>query len=134
MTSVAIRRLPTRRAWSTHSAPDRACAVTTPKRNLRVDMSTPFICTRDVCCATRDGLRRGRLSQRSVSARLRTFGGGGRFIDIAGEMTMAEPLTLALVGSVILSEGVKFLYAQAGDALKRWRPRKEARTTDSAAA
>jgi hypothetical protein len=39
---------------------------------------------------------------------------------------MPEPITLAVVGSALLSEGVKFLYSQAGDILKRWRERKEA--------
>ena len=38
---------------------------------------------------------------------------------------MAEPLTLALVGTVVLTEGIKFLYAQAGEALKRWQARKQ---------
>jgi len=38
---------------------------------------------------------------------------------------MAEPLTLALVGGVVLTEGIKFLYAQAGEALKRWQARKQ---------
>jgi hypothetical protein len=45
---------------------------------------------------------------------------------------MAEPLTLALVGSMILTEGIKFLYAQAGDALKRWRERKDKQAQGSA--
>ena len=38
---------------------------------------------------------------------------------------MAEPLTLAAVGAVVLNEGVKFLYNQAGEVLKRWRERKK---------
>jgi hypothetical protein len=37
---------------------------------------------------------------------------------------MAEPITLALLGSVMLTEGIKFLYGQAGEVLKRWRERK----------
>jgi hypothetical protein len=37
---------------------------------------------------------------------------------------MPEPFTLALVGSVVLTEGIKFLYTQAGEVLKRWRERK----------
>lgn len=40
---------------------------------------------------------------------------------------MADPFTLAGVGAVALAEGIKFLYRQAGDALKRWRQRKDAR-------
>jgi hypothetical protein len=38
---------------------------------------------------------------------------------------MSEPLTLAAVGVVILTEGVKFLYGQAAEALKRWREHPE---------
>ena len=37
---------------------------------------------------------------------------------------MVEPITLAAVGAVALNEGVKFLYAQAGEILKRRRDRK----------
>lgn len=32
-----------------------------------------------------------------------------------------EPISLGLIGGVALTEGVKFLYAQVGDLLKRWR-------------
>ena len=39
---------------------------------------------------------------------------------------MADPLTLTAVGAVVLTEGIKFLYQQAGEVLKRWRERKEA--------
>jgi hypothetical protein len=42
---------------------------------------------------------------------------------------MADPLTLAAVGAVALTEGIKFLYGQAGEALKRWRERKAAKAT-----
>jgi len=40
---------------------------------------------------------------------------------------MSDPatLTLAGVGAIALKEGVKFLYGQAGEILKRWRDRKE---------
>jgi hypothetical protein len=37
---------------------------------------------------------------------------------------MVEPFTLAAVGAVALTEGVKFLYGQAGELLKRYRERK----------
>jgi hypothetical protein len=37
---------------------------------------------------------------------------------------MADPFTLASVGSLVLSEGVKFLFSEAGDLLRRWRDRK----------
>lgn len=39
---------------------------------------------------------------------------------------MADPFTLGAVGAVVLTEGIKFLYGQAGEALKRWRERKAA--------
>lgn len=45
---------------------------------------------------------------------------------------MADPLTLAGVGVWALSEGVKFLFQEAGEALKLWRAGKAAR--DAAAA
>ncbi len=32
-----------------------------------------------------------------------------------------DPITMAGVGSVALTEGIKFLYGQAGEALRRWR-------------
>jgi hypothetical protein len=38
---------------------------------------------------------------------------------------MADPLTLSAVGAVVLTEGIKFLYGQAGELLKRRRERKE---------
>jgi hypothetical protein len=40
---------------------------------------------------------------------------------------MPEPVTLtaAAIGAVALTEGIKFLYGQAGELLKRWRERKE---------
>jgi hypothetical protein len=41
-------------------------------------------------------------------------------------MAMADPLTLSVVGAVVLTEGVKFLYAQAGEALKRLMERRRA--------
>lgn len=39
---------------------------------------------------------------------------------------MADPLTLTAVGAAALVEGIRFLYGQAGEALKRWRERKAA--------
>ena len=42
---------------------------------------------------------------------------------------MADPFTLTAVGAVALAEGIKFLYGQAGEALKRWRERKSAGKT-----
>jgi hypothetical protein len=42
---------------------------------------------------------------------------------------MADPLTLAVLGTVAATEGVKFLYSQASDVLTAWRERRaEART------
>ncbi|OXM59540.1 hypothetical protein [Amycolatopsis vastitatis] len=46
---------------------------------------------------------------------------------------MNDPLTLAAVGALALTEGIKFLYTQAGEALKRWRERKGAKTTEPVA-
>jgi hypothetical protein len=44
---------------------------------------------------------------------------------------MPEPITITL-GAVALTEGVKFLYGQAGELLKRWRERRDAvKTTPS---
>jgi hypothetical protein len=37
---------------------------------------------------------------------------------------MPEPITLAVVGAVALTEGIKFLYGQAGELIKWWRERK----------
>jgi hypothetical protein len=37
---------------------------------------------------------------------------------------VSDPFTLAAAGSAVLTEGIKFLYAQAGEALKAWRARK----------
>ena len=36
-----------------------------------------------------------------------------------------EPITLAVVGATALTEGVKFLYSQAGEAIKWWRERRD---------
>jgi hypothetical protein len=44
---------------------------------------------------------------------------------------MAELLTLAAVGTVVLTEGIKFLYGQAGEVLKRWRER-QGKATEAA--
>jgi hypothetical protein len=37
---------------------------------------------------------------------------------------MADPLTLGLLGGVVATEGIKFLYGQASELLKAWRARK----------
>jgi len=39
---------------------------------------------------------------------------------------MPEPLTLAVLGSAALTEGITFLYAQAGEAIKRYHENKKA--------
>jgi hypothetical protein len=41
-----------------------------------------------------------------------------------GRRTM-DPITLTGVGAVVISEGVKFLYGQAGELLKSWRNRRQ---------
>ncbi|HUC21988.1 MAG TPA: hypothetical protein VMA73_04720 [Streptosporangiaceae bacterium] len=38
---------------------------------------------------------------------------------------MADPFSAAALGGVVLSEGIKFLYKQAGEVLKRWRERRD---------
>ncbi len=38
-----------------------------------------------------------------------------------------EPVTLAAIGGTVLAEGVKFLYAQAGDLIRYWRERRDAK-------
>jgi hypothetical protein len=46
---------------------------------------------------------------------------------------MPEPVTLtaASIGAVALTEGIKFLYGQAGELLKSWRARKERAEAES---
>jgi len=38
---------------------------------------------------------------------------------------MADPFSAAALGGVVLTEGIKFLYRQAGEVLKRWRERRD---------
>ena len=38
---------------------------------------------------------------------------------------MVDPLTLSAIGVVAITDGIKFLYGQAGEILKRWRERKD---------
>jgi hypothetical protein len=38
---------------------------------------------------------------------------------------LADPLTLGALGAVALTEGIKFLYGQAGEVLKRWHERRD---------
>jgi hypothetical protein len=47
---------------------------------------------------------------------------------------MVDPLSLAALGAVALTEGVKFLYGQATELLKRRRERRDAAKKDEAAA
>ncbi len=46
---------------------------------------------------------------------------------------MPEPATLtaAAIGAAVLTEGIKFLYAQAGEVLKRWRERRDGASGDA---
>jgi hypothetical protein len=39
---------------------------------------------------------------------------------------MADPFTLAAIGGVALTQGISFLYTQAGELIKRWRGHKDA--------
>src|SRR4051794_32229217 len=41
---------------------------------------------------------------------------------------MVDPLSATAIGAVVLTEGIKFLYNQAGELLKRYRERKEGAT------
>ncbi len=47
---------------------------------------------------------------------------------------MPDPVTLAAVGGFALTEGIKFLYGQAGEALKHWQERKKAKAAAAAEA
>jgi hypothetical protein len=38
-----------------------------------------------------------------------------------GARSMADPFTLAAVGAVALTQRIKFLYQQAGEAINRWQ-------------
>src|SRR5438874_12120865 len=46
---------------------------------------------------------------------------------------MPDPFTIAAVGGIVLTEGVKFLYAQASDIIKRWHDRRSKEKTASEA-
>lgn len=39
---------------------------------------------------------------------------------------MTDPFTAGAIGAVVLAEGVKFVYAQAGELIKHWRERRRA--------
>jgi hypothetical protein len=41
------------------------------------------------------------------------------------EVAVADPFSSAALGGVVLTEGIKFLYQQAGEVLKRWREQRE---------
>jgi hypothetical protein len=45
---------------------------------------------------------------------------------------MSDPSSLSTVETAVLSEGVKFLYGQAGELLRRWRERREKPELDAA--
>jgi hypothetical protein len=42
-----------------------------------------------------------------------------------------EPVTLTMIGGTVLTEGVKFLYAQAGDLIRYWRERRDAKAGET---
>ena len=46
---------------------------------------------------------------------------------------VVEPLSWAALGALATTEGVKFLYGQATEVLKRWRERSAGRETEAAA-
>jgi hypothetical protein len=45
---------------------------------------------------------------------------------------MIDPISLSAIGAVAITEGIKFLYGQASDILKRWSDRREAEKSASA--
>ena len=47
-----------------------------------------------------------------------------------GGLPMADPFSAAALGGVVLTEGIKFLYKQAGEVLARWRQRRDKGGTD----
>src|SRR5689334_19397449 len=44
---------------------------------------------------------------------------------------MADPFTLGAIGALALTEGIKFLYTQAGALIDSWRKRREEKATDA---
>jgi hypothetical protein len=44
---------------------------------------------------------------------------------------MVEPFSLAAIGALAATEGIKFLYGQATEVLKRWRDRKAGKETEA---
>jgi hypothetical protein len=46
---------------------------------------------------------------------------------------MAEPFSVAAVGALAVTEGIKFLYGQAAEVLKRWRDRKAGKESEARA-
>jgi hypothetical protein len=45
---------------------------------------------------------------------------------------MGEPFSLAAIGAVALTEGIKFLYGQTGDLIKRWQERRTRKVAGNA--
>jgi hypothetical protein len=45
---------------------------------------------------------------------------------------MVDPITLSALGAVVITEGIKFFYGQAGEVLKRWRERKSSASKNAA--
>jgi hypothetical protein len=45
---------------------------------------------------------------------------------------MVEPFSLSAIGALAATEGIKFLYAQATEVLKRWRGRKAGKEAEAA--
>jgi len=44
---------------------------------------------------------------------------------------MVDPFSMAALGAVAATEGIKFLYGQAAEVLKRWRDRKAGKDTEA---
>ncbi|MDM0030117.1 hypothetical protein QTI27_36800 [Variovorax sp. J31P216] len=67
-----------------------------------------------------------RVRRRAISARLKSAP--------KERANMAEPLTIAVVSTAVVTEGIKFLYGQAAEVIKRWRERRDAVPTVAAEA
>lgn len=49
-------------------------------------------------------------------------------------MCMTDPLSAAALGAIAITQGIKFLYEQAGEVLKRWRERRDPGTVTAGSA
>lgn len=71
--------------------------------------------TRDVICLSVDAMEAGVAKLTGIAWPWQKGWG----------LPMADPFSAAALVGVVLTEGIKFLYRQAGEVLKRWRERRE---------